>query len=84
MPDYVLSAHAEIAVKELSIAIEWLERVLRDPEKSETDKDDVRLMHALSRIAENENRVLRVVYNGTVKPITVVTVYFDRTLRHRL
>ena len=81
---YVLSAHANIVVKERSIRSEWLERVLGKPEKTEKDKEDTKLTHALGRISEHGNRVLRVIYNPTVDPVTVVTAYFDRAMRSKL
>lgn len=84
MLTFVLSAHAEKVVAERSIDAEWLERVLSNPEKVEADATDPDLKHALGRISEHGNRVLRVVYNGSVKPVRVVTVYFDRTLRNKL
>ncbi len=84
MPMFVLSAHAKIVIAERSIKTEWLEHVLSKPEKIEADRDDPDLRHALGRIPEHGDRVLRVVYNGTGKPVRVVTVYFDRTLRNKL
>jgi hypothetical protein len=33
---------------------------------------------------EHGGRVLRVVYNGSVKPVRVVTAFFDRTQRNKL
>lgn len=39
------------------------------------------LRHALARIPERGNRVLRVVYNVDVNPPRVVTAYFDRRQR---
>lgn len=84
MPEFELSAHAQTVISERSIKREWLERVLGEPERVEADRDDPNLRHALGRIPEHGDRVLRVVYNGTVKPIRVVTAYFDRTLRNKL
>ena len=84
MPTYVLSAHAANVMAERSINVEWLERVLSNPEKIEADGTDPNLQHALGRVAEYGNRVLRVVYNGSANPVRVVTVYFDRTLRNKL
>jgi len=43
----------------------------------ENDFDDPTLVHALRAIPEKGFRVLRVIYNETVDPMTVVTVYFD-------
>jgi Domain of unknown function (DUF4258) len=84
MLTFVLSAHAVNVMAERSISAEWLERVLSNPEKVEADDTDPDLQHALGRISEHGNRVLRVVYNGSVKPVKVVTAYFDRTLRNKL
>ena len=84
MLKFDLSAHAKIVIAERSIEMEWLERVLAKPEKIEADRDSPELKHALGRIPEHGDRVLRVVYNGAVRPVRVVTVYFDRTLRNKL
>jgi hypothetical protein len=56
-------------------------RVLTTPERTEVDRSDPALTHALGRIAEHDGRVLRVVYNATVDPPRIVTVYFDRRQR---
>ena len=84
MLKFSLSTHAQTVITERSIELEWLERVLAKPEKVEVDREDPELKHALGRIPEHGSRVLRVVYNGAVKPVRVVTVYFDRTLRNKL
>jgi hypothetical protein len=63
MPKFDLSAHAKTVVAERSIELEWLERVPAKPEKIEADRDDPELRHALWRIQEHGDRVLRVVYN---------------------
>ena len=75
---YELSQHAKDAIAEREIAVDWLERVLDAPEKTEADKADARLTHHLSRIPEHDNRVLRVIFNHQVSPVRVVTAYFDR------
>jgi hypothetical protein len=84
MPTYVLSAHAKAVMAERSINLEWVERVLAKPETIEADKEHHDLRHALGRIEEHQNRVLRVVYNWTAEPVRVVTAYFDRAMRYRL
>ena len=80
-PRYELSAHAATVIAERQIEIAWLERVLEHPERTEAGKFDPGLMHALGRIAERDDRVLRVVYNGSVDPTRIVTAYFDRGQR---
>lgn len=82
--DYVLTQHAQDAMSERSIPVQWLERVLVTPEKTEPDKSDTQLTHLLGTIAEHENRVLRVVVNREVDPQRVVTVYFDRRIKGKL
>ena len=61
-----------------------LERVVNFPQRIDPDPDDAELEHSLGRIAEFGNRVLRVVVNKTVRPVVVITVYFDRTMRNKL
>ena len=42
-----------------------------------SDSDDGSLIHAIWPVPEKGYRVLRVIYNETVNPVTVVTAYFD-------
>lgn len=80
-PIFELTAHAARAVAERDIALEWIARVLEHPQRTEPDRQDPALRHALATIPEHGGRVLRVVYNGTVNPWRVVTAYFDRKER---
>ena len=82
--DYELSAHAATVMAEREILEAWVERVLSSPERTEPDATDHLLRHALRRIPEQDDRVLRVVYNETVHPWRVVTAYFDRAMRGKL
>lgn len=81
---YQLTQHARDVLEERDIPAEWLERVLNSPQRIEPDPDDAELQHSLGRIPEFGNRVLRVVVNKTVRPVVVVTVYFDRAMRNKL
>jgi hypothetical protein len=82
--DYELSAHAVTVMAEREIPETWVARVLASPERTEPDAADPLLHHALGRITERDDRVLRVVYNETVHPWRVVTAYFDRAMRGKL
>lgn len=84
MIDYELSAHAVTVMAEREILEMWVARVLTSPERTEPDATDPMLRHALGRITERDDRVLRVVYNETIHPWRVVTAYFDRALRGKL
>ena len=81
---FTLTAHAQTVIVERTIDPEWIERVLANPVRIEGSPDDHTLQYAMGRIPEYGNRVLRVVYNGSVDPVRVVTVYFDRKLRNKL
>ena len=59
----------------------WVVRVLAKPERTQRDRTDPNLTHALGSIRERDDRVLRVVYNASVEPPRIVTVYFDRRQR---
>ena len=83
VPGYELSEHAAAVLIEREIATTWVVRVVTAPERTERDRFDPDLMHALGRIAECDDRVLRVVYNASVRPPRIVTVYFDRRQRGR-
>jgi hypothetical protein len=80
-PLYELSVHAKVVMSERAIEVEWLERVLAQPERTEDDLADAELRHAIGRIREYGDRYLRVIYNPNVAPWRVVTVYFDRSLK---
>jgi hypothetical protein len=75
---YRLTEHARQAIAERRICPAWLEKVLADPLKVEKDREDPTLQHALGRIPERGDKVLRVIYNVTIKPWPVVTAFFDR------
>ena len=75
--DYILTEHAIKRCRKRKIQTEWIEAALKHPGRTENDFDDPTLVHALLAIPEKGFRVLRVIYNETVDPVTVVTAYFD-------
>jgi hypothetical protein len=81
---YDLSEHAARVMIERDIVTTWVAQMLERPARTEADRDDPDLIHALGRIAERDDRVLRVIYNGTIHPPRIVTVYFDRGQRGKL
>ena len=81
MRDFTLTAHAQRVLSERGIAVEWVEETLLGPDEVVPDRDDPELAHALRRIPEFGNRILRVVFNQASRPTRVVTAYFDRTLK---
>jgi hypothetical protein len=80
-PDYEFSEHARLVVIQRGIDVEWVERVLRNPEWTRADKVDGHLTHAIGRIAEHGDRYLRVVYNSAIQPCRIVSVFFDRRVK---
>jgi hypothetical protein len=63
---------------ERGIRRSWIDRILSQPSLLLADKEDPSLCHALGRIRERGDKVLRVVYNERVRPWSVVTAFFDR------
>jgi hypothetical protein len=83
--NYELTAHAQESLnKRNNIRLEWLERVLEQPQLVEADAVDSALEHRLGRIDEFDRRVLRVILNSQVEPVRVITVFFDRAMRGKL
>ena len=80
--DFDLTEHARESLRKRPNI--RLEHVLHKPERSEPDGIDPDLEHRLGRIDEYEGRVLRVIVNRAVRPLRVVTVYFDRAMRNKL
>jgi len=75
--DYVLTDHARKRCIRRKVLDEWIKETIEHPARTENDEDDPTLVHALRAIPEKGFRVLRVIYNETVTPVRVVTVYFD-------
>lgn len=75
--DYFLTEHARKRCIKRKIREEWITATLEHPARMENDDTDPTLVHALRAIPERGFRVLRVIYNETVAPVTVVTVFFD-------
>ncbi|MBT3232067.1 MAG: DUF4258 domain-containing protein [Calditrichaeota bacterium] len=65
------------------IKIGWLERVLDNPDKQETDKFDSELEHCLAVIPEFGNRILRIIVKKETNPTFVITAFFDRRLKRK-
>ncbi len=81
---YVLTEHAATMLAERQIPLDWVARVLATPVVTEADRSDPELRHALARIPEHGDRVLRVIYNPQTQPWRIVTVYFDRRASRQL
>jgi hypothetical protein len=61
-------------VARLSSAIQT---AIATPDSLESDNVDSSLLHALLEIPEKGFKRLRVIYNETTEPVTVVTAYFE-------
>ncbi len=82
---YDLTEHARDSLRKRPIIrMEWIERVLTEPERVEPDRFNLELEHRLRSIVEYEGRVLRVIVNKQANPIRVITFYFDRKMRGQL
>ena len=75
--NYVLSEHARKRCARRKVEPTWIAEALDHPARIESDPDDSSLAHALWPVPERGFRVLRVIFNETVDPVAVVTVYFD-------
>lgn len=82
--EYTLSKHATDAIQEREIKSSWIHETMTLPTVTEEDHDDPELQHVLRRIAEYDDRVLRVIFNKSKNPPHIVTVYFDRTMKGKL
>ncbi|MEK7763015.1 MAG: DUF4258 domain-containing protein [Nitrospirota bacterium] len=82
---YDLTDHARESLrKRPTISLEWVERILLQPERVEPDTVDAELEHRLGRIPEYDGRVLRVIVKKATDPLRVITCYFDRKMRRQL
>jgi hypothetical protein len=74
---HILTEHARKRCVRRAIDPAWIAHALDHPARIESDPDDDSLAHVLWPVPERGFRVLRVIYNETVDPVTVVTAYFD-------
>jgi Domain of unknown function (DUF4258) len=81
---FVLTEHARIAMAHRGIKLEWVAAVLQTPARTEPDPSDPDLVHTVGRIPEFGGRVLRVIYNHRMRPVRIVTAFFDRSMRDKL
>jgi hypothetical protein len=81
---YQLSHHARRRIERRQIRLEWIAAALTNPDRVEPDALDPAVRHALKKIKEKDNRVLRLVYNPSVEPPRIVSVYFDRRLKGKI
>lgn len=75
--DFVLTEHARKRCIQRQIEINWIQRALNQMSHIESDAEDESLIHVLYPVPERGFRILRVIYNETRKPATIVTAYFD-------
>ena len=75
--EFKLSNHASKRIKQRKIKHEWIQVTITAPDSLESDSEDSTVLHALLEIPERGFKRLRVVYNETTKPVTIVTAYFE-------
>ena len=59
------------------IKLEWVRAAIENPDITENDAEDHTLAHALKIIPEKGFKRLRVIYNETTEPLTIITAYFE-------
>lgn len=81
---YEISDHARMTIMERGVDLEWIVRVVQRPLKTHPDPRNPTAIHALGKIPEYGDRVLRVIYNPNVSPSRIITAFFDRRMKGRL
>ena len=79
----IYTDHALLRMKKRQLQAEWVERVVSNPTRVETDNNDDSLEHRLAIVPELANRVLRVIVSKE-EPRRVISVYLDRTMKGKL
>ena len=75
--EFTLTAHARKRCMMRKIRHEWIKNALDHHLRIENDPEDSSLIHVLWPVPAKGYRVLRVIYNETVSPVSIVTAYFD-------
>ena len=76
-----LTIHARDVLLERQIPEAFLWRTIEEPDAQESGSDGN--VHYDKRIEERDGRVLHIVVNPNSDPSRIVTVFFDRRVRHR-
>jgi hypothetical protein len=61
----------------------WVERAVSSPERVEVDPAHPNRWRVWVRVAENDGRWLRVIYEESVHERVIITVFFDRNAARR-
>jgi hypothetical protein len=75
------TVHFEDMLNERGIKLEWADRTVEEPDKTEDHDDGTR--HFIKQIPEFENRWFRVIVNTMAMPEKRITAFFDRRLRRK-
>jgi len=82
--DYMLTEHAENMIARARSKTELINSTLDAPALVLPHECDSALRYAFEQIPDYGNRVFRVIHNADEKPVVIVTVYFDRTMKGTL
>ncbi len=80
--EFNISEHARKRLQQRGIDVAWITRALSESAITENDENDPTLAHALISIPERGFRVLRVIYNEAIEPVTIVTAFFDDKVKN--
>jgi hypothetical protein len=79
----ILTAHAQIRLRERHLDLIWVEDAARKPDWVEPEPHDVRLRRHFRVIPQAGGRILRVVCAETETTIRVISAMFDRNARRK-
>lgn len=78
---FYTTKHAAAVIAARNIQQKWIETALSNSALVQPDADDAELEHRLAVIANNGNRVLRVVVKRNTQPAFVITADLDRKMK---
>ena len=81
---FTLSNHAQERIIQRNIREDWIRDTILHPQHTEVDPQNPTVLRAWKVIPEKNSLVLRVIYNFSLRPYTVITVFFDRSMRGKL
>lgn len=79
----VLTAHAQMRLRERKLKVDWIEATARNPDWTEPDPEYADAERRFRIIDEFGGRTLRAVCTETDTMIRVITVMFDRKARRK-
>ncbi|MCZ8181131.1 MAG: DUF4258 domain-containing protein [Rhizobium sp.] len=75
------TAHAKTVILERQLELDWIERIVHNPDWSESDPSGPPMERRFGRVPERQDRIVRVICLETETEIRIISAFLDRNAR---